>query len=99
MFLLGDDLQQNAARNVCIVFLVDDDELDPLNDQTSHIRQCDVPAFDGVVESTIRIFFYHSRFAHMAPSLVLADAPPENAGSCLTTRDQSLGLITFTFGL
>ncbi len=33
MLLFGDDLQQNAARNVGAVLLVDDDEFDSLDDQ------------------------------------------------------------------
>ena len=39
MFLFGNHLQQNAARNVGIVFLVDDDEIDPLDYQAPHIGQ------------------------------------------------------------
>jgi hypothetical protein len=67
MFLLRNHLQQDTARNVGIVFLVDDDELDPFDDQSPDIGQSDVSAFDRVIESTIRVFFYHSRFAHRAP--------------------------------
>jgi hypothetical protein len=42
-------LQQNAARDVGIVFLVDDDEFDPLDHQAPDVRQRDVPAFDRVI--------------------------------------------------
>jgi hypothetical protein len=57
-------LQQDAARNVGIVFLVDDYELDPLHDQAPDIGQCYVTAFHRVIQAAIRVFFYHSRFAH-----------------------------------
>jgi hypothetical protein len=33
MFLFRDDLQQNAARDLGVGFLVDDDEVDFLDDQ------------------------------------------------------------------
>src|SRR5208283_2026951 len=67
MLLLGDDLQQYAARDVRIVLLVHHNEVDSLYDQPSHVPQGDVPAFDGIVEAAIRIFFNHSRIAHRAP--------------------------------
>src|SRR6185437_3000881 len=49
MFLLGYDLEQYAARNVGIVFLVDDDEFNPLDHQAPDIRQRDVPALHRVI--------------------------------------------------
>src|SRR6266403_4405330 len=67
MLLLGNHLQQDTARNVRVVLLVDDDELDPFDDQPPDIDQRYIPAFNRVIESTIRVFFYHSRFAHRAP--------------------------------
>src|ERR1700732_5069701 len=91
MLLFGNDLQQNTARNVGAVFLVDDDEFYPLEDQAPDISQSDVAAFDGVIESSIRIFLNHSRFAHGAPRSCWP-TPPEDAGSCQSTFDQILDL-------
>src|SRR5882757_2478757 len=82
MLLFGDHLQQDAARNVGAVFLVDDDEIDSLDDQASHIRQRYIPALDGVVQSTVWILLNHSRIAHGAARSWVVDAGPKNAGTC-----------------
>ena len=92
MFLFGDHLQQDAARDVGVVLLVDDDEIDPFDDQASDVRQRDVPAFDGVVQPAVGVLFDHSRIAHGAPRSCLADAQPKDAGAC------PMPMMTLSFG-
>jgi hypothetical protein len=64
MFLFGNHLQQDAARNVGVIFLVDDNEVYSLDDQASYIRQRYIPALDRVVEPAVWVLFNHSRIAH-----------------------------------
>ena len=49
MFLLGDHLQQDAARDVVLRLLVDDDEVDALEYQGPDIVERDVFALNRVV--------------------------------------------------
>ena len=67
MLLLGDHLQQDAARDVLLTLLVNDHELDAFHDQLPYIRQRDVAALDRVVQPTIRILLDDPRFAHCKP--------------------------------
>ena len=67
MLLLGDHLQQDAARDVLLALLVDHHELDAFNDQFPHISQRDVAALNRVVEPPIRILLDYPRFAHCKP--------------------------------
>jgi len=55
VFLLGDHLQQDRARDVPLSLLVDDHEVDALDHQPADVREGDVPAFDRVVQ---RLFGY-----------------------------------------
>ncbi len=56
LFLLADDLQQDRTRNLGAGFLVEDRKVDLTDNQVADITQRDVPAFFGVVESTIGVF-------------------------------------------
>jgi hypothetical protein len=67
MLLFRDHLQQNAARDLDVGFLVDYDEIDFLDDQALDLGQRDVTALHRVIKTTIRVFLDHSRFAHVAP--------------------------------
>jgi hypothetical protein len=85
MFLFRYDLQQDAARDVGVIFLVDDHEVEVLDHESSDIRQRDISTFHGVVETAIRIFLNHSRITHVDPRLCSVyrfDAMPEDSGSC-----------------
>src|SRR5712671_6498878 len=70
MLLFGNHLQQDAARDVGAVLLVDDDEINSLDDQAPHIRQRYITALDSVVQPTVWVLLNHSRFAHWGCSLV-----------------------------
>ena len=65
MLLLGDDLQQDAARNVFLGLLVDDDELHLVQHQAADVGQRDVAALNGVIQPAVRIFLDDSRLAHL----------------------------------
>src|SRR5205085_9693028 len=64
VFLLGDDLQQDRARDVPLGLLVDDHEVDALDHQAADVREGDVPAFDRVVQPPVRILLNSARFTH-----------------------------------
>jgi hypothetical protein len=49
VLLFRNDLQQYAARDLGVGFLVDDDEVYFLDNQPLNLRQGDVAAFHGVV--------------------------------------------------
>src|SRR2546429_5824009 len=64
VFLLGDDLQQDRARDVSLSLLVDDHEVDALDHQAADVREGDVAAFDRVIQPPVRILLNSARFAH-----------------------------------
>src|SRR6185312_16795324 len=46
MLLLGDDLQQNRARDVLLRLLVHDHEINSIDNQPPNVRKRDVPALN-----------------------------------------------------
>ena len=64
LFLLADDLQQNAARDVGVGASVDNMKLGTLQHQLLDILKGDVAADGRIVEPAIRVFFDGAEFAH-----------------------------------
>jgi len=64
MLLLGDDLQQDHARDVLLGLLVGHDEVHVVDHQPPDISQRDVTALHRVVETTVGIFLDDPWFAH-----------------------------------
>ena len=54
-FLFGDDLQQDAARDVLLRLAIEHDEIDALDDQPTDVRERHVAAFGRVVEPAVRV--------------------------------------------
>jgi hypothetical protein len=92
MFLFGNHLQQDTARNVGVVFLVDDYEVYSFDDQAPYIRQRYIPALNGVVESSVWIFLNHSRIAHGAPRSCLAERATGGCRYVPDTNDLSVDI-------
>jgi len=86
VLLFSNDLQQDTARNVGAVLLVDDDEFYPLEDQAPDVSQRDIAAFDRVKSRRFG-YFLITRGRSWGSSLVLAGTT-EDAGSCQSTFDQ-----------
>src|SRR4051812_40806850 len=64
MLLLGDHLQQDAARDVVLRLLVYDDKLDAFEHERANVAERDVLALHRVVETSVRVLLDYSWFAH-----------------------------------
>jgi hypothetical protein len=64
LLLLGHDLQQDAIRDVLVIFLIDDRKFDSVDYELTDVGDRYVPALSGIVQPSVWIFPDFPQMSH-----------------------------------